>query len=65
MKNPCINCPKQGCGTYHDVCEDHIEFTKKHNAEKQALKDRYDFTRSQKKILKGHKGWENQKNVGY
>lgn len=65
MKNFCLICEKRGCGTYHDICKDYIEFTEQHNAEKKALKDRYDFTRSQKKVLKGHKGWESQKNLGY
>ena len=65
MRNPFINCEKRGCGPYHDICEHHIKFTEIHNAEKQALKDRYDFARSKKKVLKGHKGWESQKNIGY
>ena len=23
MKNPCRNCPKKGCGAYHDICKEH------------------------------------------
>lgn len=50
MRCPCIECEKRGCGPYHDICEHHIKFTEIHNAEKQALKDRYDFARSKKKF---------------
>lgn len=21
--NPCIDCPKKGCGAYHDICPEH------------------------------------------
>lgn len=23
MKNPCMGCPKAGCGSYHDICPDY------------------------------------------
>ena len=23
VKNPCMNCPKVGCGVYHDICPDY------------------------------------------
>lgn len=28
MKAPCANCPKKGCGSYHDECPDYISFKK-------------------------------------
>lgn len=28
MKAPCINCPKVGCGSYHDICPEYQEFRK-------------------------------------
>lgn len=28
MENPCKNCPKQGCGSYHDICPEYIEWKK-------------------------------------
>lgn len=26
MKNPCMECPKVGCGVYHDKCPEYQEF---------------------------------------
>lgn len=26
MKCPCIECEKQGCGTYHDQCVAYLEY---------------------------------------
>ena len=65
MKNPCLTCENRGCGTYHDQCKEHIEYSNFHKAEKEALRNRYDFARKERKVLKGHKGWENQKNIGF
>lgn len=28
MENPCKDCPRQGCGSYHDVCEPYNEWKK-------------------------------------
>lgn len=28
MKNPCMNCPKAGCGVYHDKCPEYQAFRK-------------------------------------
>ena len=28
MQAPCKDCPKQGCGTYHDECPEYQEFRK-------------------------------------
>lgn len=25
---PCKDCPKKGCGAYHDICEDYQSFRK-------------------------------------
>lgn len=27
-KPPCEKCPKKGCGAYHDVCPDYLEWAK-------------------------------------
>ena len=26
--NPCTNCPRKGCGAYHDICPAHQEMKK-------------------------------------
>lgn len=26
VKNPCMNCPKVGCGVYHDICPEYKLF---------------------------------------
>ena len=26
MKNPCLKCPKVGCGSYHDICTEYQAF---------------------------------------
>ena len=28
MKSPCMNCPRIGCGAFHDVCEEYQAFAK-------------------------------------
>ena len=28
MKAPCLNCPKVGCGSYHDICPEYQEYRK-------------------------------------
>jgi hypothetical protein len=28
LEAPCKNCPKKGCGIYHDICPDYQEFKK-------------------------------------
>ncbi len=28
MEAPCKDCPKKGCGSYHDQCPDFIEYKK-------------------------------------
>lgn len=65
MKNPCLTCEKRGCGVYHDICENHIKFTEFKHAEKVALKEIKNFARNERKIIKGHKGWEHQNNISY
>ncbi len=37
MKVPCMNCPKVGCGSYHDICPEYQEFKK---GKEQEYKDR-------------------------
>lgn len=49
---PCIECDKQGCGPYHDICPDYQKFAKKKQAESKAYRDRYEFTRSKRKLHK-------------
>ena len=31
MKNPCYNCPKAGCGVYHDKCPEYQQYKSKRN----------------------------------
>lgn len=26
IKNPCTNCPRIGCGAFHDKCEEYLEY---------------------------------------
>lgn len=33
MKNPCMGCPKAGCGAYHDKCPEYQEY--RHGKEKE------------------------------
>lgn len=28
VKNPCMSCPKAGCGVYHDKCPEYQAFRK-------------------------------------
>lgn len=35
---PCKNCPKKGCGTYHDKC---IEYINWRDAKREASEERY------------------------
>ena len=28
IQNPCKDCPKQGCGRFHDKCEKYLQFRK-------------------------------------
>ena len=32
--SPCINCPKKGCGAYHDVCPKYQEYAHEEVSEK-------------------------------
>ena len=37
--NPCFNCPKKGCGAYHDICPENKAWNaKKENDRKEKLK---------------------------
>ena len=65
MKMPCIDCENKGCGTYHDVCIPYKEYTEMHKLSKEEYRKRYDFARKERKPLKGHKGWANQKNISF
>lgn len=46
---PCSNCPKAGCGSYHDECPDYQEFRsgqlKEYERRKQLCNERYDLGR--------------------
>lgn len=26
LEAPCKNCPKKGCGSYHDICQEYQDF---------------------------------------
>lgn len=52
MDNPCMKCEKRGCGTYHDVCPEYQKFVKYKQNESKAYRDRYEFTRSKRKLKK-------------
>ena len=64
-KNPCKNCPKKGCGPYHDICPDHQDFLNDRKLDREDINKNKDFTRSVRKITKGHGSWSKCKNVGY
>lgn len=65
MKNPCINCEKQGCGVYHDVCKDYKKWSEDIRLDKKDIKKKFEFTRNKKKPRKGSRTFEKQKNIGY
>ena len=52
MDNPCMKCEKRGCGTYHDICPPYQKFVKHKQAESQAYRERYAFTRSKRRYNK-------------
>ena len=39
MDNPCKNCPRQGCGAYHDECPEYLKWKAKEDAKKQVIKE--------------------------
>lgn len=43
MDNPCKNCPRQGCGAYHDECTEYLKWKAKEDAKKQAIKESKKF----------------------
>lgn len=51
-KNPCIDCPDKGCGPYHDVCKDYQEFINDRKLDREDIRKRYEFTRSERKRSK-------------
>lgn len=38
-KAPCKNCPKRGCGAFHDECEAYKDYTAKQNKLKRGDKN--------------------------
>lgn len=64
-RNPCKNCPNKGCGTYHDECPEYQEFINYKKLDREDINKNKDFTRSSRKIAKGHWTWGKCKNVGY
>lgn len=39
---PCKDCPKKGCGSYHDKCSDYLEYKRNLEREKQQFKEKRD-----------------------
>lgn len=40
-KSPCADCPKKGCGAYHDICPDYQPWAKNMKDSKNSIKDTY------------------------
>lgn len=39
MENPCKDCQRKGCGSYHDICPEHIAWKKEDAEKKKAIKE--------------------------
>lgn len=39
MEIPCRDCPRQGCGAYHDICPEYLEWKMQEEAKKKRIKE--------------------------
>lgn len=39
MKNPCKNCPRKGCGAYHDECPEYNKWKKQESERRKMIID--------------------------
>ena len=39
MDNPCKNCPRQGCGAYHDECPEYLKWKREEEEKKNRIKE--------------------------
>ena len=58
-RNPCLNCERAGCGSYHDECEeyqDYIAYRRHISEQRQALNnERYNAYEQTQHRLRSHK----------
>lgn len=55
MKAPCLDCPKVGCGSYHDICPTYQEFRaikeREYSERKKRFHMRYDIDQITRKRI--------------
>lgn len=64
MENPCLECPRKGCGAYHDVCVDYNERKSQEAQKREQIKawrkrDARDYIRSSTYKSRTHGAFKN------